>query len=103
LAGIYRDLHDFTAPLPDHVLHWELTHAAVSLVGGSYIGLEFAQMYRRFGAAVTVVEVGPPLIGREDEDVSQAIRDILEQEGIAIRTGAECTSLAPHIAGMTNR
>ena len=64
------------------------------VVGGSYIGLEFAQMYRRFGAEVTIVERAPRLVSREDEDVSEAIRDILEAEGIAIRTAAECISLA---------
>ena len=52
------------------------------VVGGSYIGLEFAQMFRRFGAEVTIVEKGPRLISREDEDISDAIRDILEREGI---------------------
>ena len=71
------------------------------VVGGSYIGLEFAQMYRRFGAAVTVVEMGPRLIAREDEDVSQAIREILEGEGIAVRTTAECITLAPHADGVS--
>ena len=60
------------------------------IVGGSYIGLEFAQIYRRFGAQVTVVEKSPQLLGREDEEVSAAIREILEAEGIAFRTGAEC-------------
>lgn len=60
------------------------------IIGGSYIGLEFAQMFRRFGAEVTVVEKGPRLIAREDSDVSDAVRDILEREGIAVRTGAEC-------------
>ena len=60
------------------------------IIGGSYIGLEFAQMFRRFGAEVTVVEKGPRLISREDEDVSGTVRDILEREAIAIRTGAEC-------------
>src|ERR687892_1714756 len=63
------------------------------VVGGSYVGLEFAQMYRRFGSEVTVVEMGPRLIQREDEDVSEAIREILENEGIHIRTGAECIAL----------
>ncbi|WP_211461333.1 FAD-containing oxidoreductase [Collimonas silvisoli] len=58
------------------------------IVGGSYIGLEFAQMYRRFGSDVTVIEGGPRLIGREDEQVSAAIRDILEREGIQIRLAA---------------
>jgi pyruvate/2-oxoglutarate dehydrogenase complex dihydrolipoamide dehydrogenase (E3) component len=65
------------------------------VIGGSYIGLEFAQMYRRFGAEVTVVEKGPRLIAREDPDVSDAIRGILENEGITIRTGAECIRFAP--------
>lgn len=60
------------------------------VVGGSYIGLEFAQMFRRFGADVTVVEKGQRLISREDADVSDAVRDILEREGIHVRTGAEC-------------
>ena len=66
------------------------------VVGGSYIGLEFAQMYRRFGAQVTVVEKGPRLIQHEDEDVSAAVQNILEKEGIAIRLNAECISFAPH-------
>jgi pyruvate/2-oxoglutarate dehydrogenase complex dihydrolipoamide dehydrogenase (E3) component len=60
--------------LPEHLV----------IVGGSYIALEFAQMYRRFGAEVTVVEKGPRLTSREDEDVSVAIRGILENEGIDI-------------------
>jgi pyruvate/2-oxoglutarate dehydrogenase complex dihydrolipoamide dehydrogenase (E3) component len=58
----------------------------LAVVGGSYIGLEFAQMHRRFGAEVTVIERGPRLIPREDPDVSEAIRAILEAEGIEIRT-----------------
>jgi pyruvate/2-oxoglutarate dehydrogenase complex dihydrolipoamide dehydrogenase (E3) component len=70
------------------------------VVGGSYIGLEFAQMYRRFGAAVTVVERAPRLIAREDEDVSAAIREILEDEGIAVRTGATCIGFKPHADGV---
>ena len=65
------------------------------VVGGSYIGLEFAQMYRRFGAQVTVVEKSPRLVMREDEDVSDAIRAILEAEGISMRLGAECISFRP--------
>jgi len=64
------------------------------VVGGSYIGLEFAQMYRRFGADVTVVERGPRLAGREDPDVSDAIREILENEGITVICDAECIGVA---------
>jgi pyruvate/2-oxoglutarate dehydrogenase complex dihydrolipoamide dehydrogenase (E3) component len=70
------------------------------IVGGSYIGLEFAQMYRRFGSAVTVVEMSPRLIAREDEDVSDAIRGILENEGITVRTGATCIGLEKGPAGV---
>ena len=64
------------------------------VIGGSYIGLEFAQIYRRFGAEVTVCEMGLRLIGREDEDISDEVRAILEREGIAVRTGATCLSVA---------
>ena len=61
------------AELPSHLV----------IVGGSYIGLEFAQMFRRFGSEVTVIEHGEALIAREDEDISAAVREILEGEGIA--------------------
>ena len=63
------------------------------VIGGSYVGLEFAQMYRRFGSEVTVVEMGPRLIQREDDDVSEAIKTILESEGIKMRLSAECIAL----------
>jgi pyruvate/2-oxoglutarate dehydrogenase complex dihydrolipoamide dehydrogenase (E3) component len=64
------------------------------VIGGSYIGLEFAQMYRRFGAQVTVVERMDRLIAREDPDVSDAVRQILEAEGVTVRTGANCIGFA---------
>jgi pyruvate/2-oxoglutarate dehydrogenase complex dihydrolipoamide dehydrogenase (E3) component len=76
--------------LPEHLV----------IVGGSYVGLEFAQMYRRFGARVTVVEKGPRLASREDDDVSQAIREIVEAEGIVVRTDATCISFAPDTHGV---
>ena len=75
--------------LPEHLV----------VVGGSYIGLEFAQMFRRFGSQVTVVQRGPRLVPREDDDVADAVRAMLEREGLAIRTGAECVRLAPAEAG----
>jgi pyruvate/2-oxoglutarate dehydrogenase complex dihydrolipoamide dehydrogenase (E3) component len=71
------------------------------VVGGSYIGLEFAQMFRRFGAKVTVVERNERLIGHEDEDVSEAVRAILEDEGIAVRTGANCIAFEQHGQGVS--
>ena len=60
------------------------------VIGGSYVGLEFAQMYRRFGSRVTVIEMAPRLIAREDEEVSQAVQSILENEGITVRLNAKC-------------
>jgi pyruvate/2-oxoglutarate dehydrogenase complex dihydrolipoamide dehydrogenase (E3) component len=68
--------------LPEHLI----------VVGGSYIGLEFGQMYRRFGSKVTIIEMGKRLIGREDEEVSQGVTEILEGEGIQVRLNAECIS-----------
>jgi pyruvate/2-oxoglutarate dehydrogenase complex dihydrolipoamide dehydrogenase (E3) component len=76
--------------LPEHLV----------VVGGSYVGLEFAQMFRRFGAEVTVIEKFPHLIGREDEEISKAIREILINEGVNVRTSAECINLAPHARGV---
>ena len=63
------------------------------IVGGSYIGLEFGHMYRRFGSEVTVIEMGSRLIGREDEDVSESVKEILEAEGVDIRLHAKCVSM----------
>ena len=71
------------------------------VIGGSYIGLEFAQIYRRFGAEVTVCEMGPRLIGREDEDVSDEVRAIFEREGITVRTNATCLSVEQHDGGIS--
>ena len=78
----------------------EAVPAHLVVVGGSYIGLEFAQMYRRFGAAVTVVERSERLIAHEDADVSDAVRTILEDEGVTVRTGANCIAFSPHDAGV---
>ena len=67
----------------------------LAIIGGSYIGLEFAQMMRRFGAQVTVIEQSERLLPREDPDISEAILDILRNEGVAFELGAKCLSLAP--------
>lgn len=76
--------------LPEHLV----------IIGGSYIGLEFAQMYRRFGSKVTIVEKGPKLIGREDDEVSETVREILESEGIDVRLNASCIGLERHKGGV---
>lgn len=78
----------------------EAAPAHLVVAGGSYIGLEFAQMFRRFGSEVTIVEAGPRLIGREDADTSESIRAILEGEGIAVRTSATCIRLERAAAGV---
>jgi len=70
------------------------------VIGGSYIGLEFGQMYRRFGSKVTIIEKGPRLIGREDKDVSDTVKEILEKEGINIRLNAGCISAKKHEKGV---
>ena len=79
------------ASLPEHLL----------VVGGSYIGLEFGQMLRRFGAKVTVIEMGPRLVAREDEDVSAELQRILELEGIEVRLNARCLSVEKDASGMS--
>ncbi len=70
------------------------------IVGGSYIGLEFGQMFRRFGSEVTILEMGPHLIGREDEDISKAIEEIMGQEGINVRLNSKCIGLSRHPDGV---
>lgn len=72
------------------ILNLDILPQHLVVIGGSYIGLEFAQMFRRFGSEVTVVEKGPRLVQHEDPDVSAAIQEILETEGIHIRLHAEC-------------
>jgi pyruvate/2-oxoglutarate dehydrogenase complex dihydrolipoamide dehydrogenase (E3) component len=79
--------------LPEHLV----------IIGGSYVGLEFAQIYRRFGSNVTIIEKGPRLIGREDEDISQAIREIVEAEGVRVELNAKCISLAKRDEGVSVR
>ncbi len=69
--------------LPEHLV----------ILGGSYIGLEFGQMYRRFGSRVTIIQHGPHLVPREDEDIAVAIREILEDEGIRVLTDADATRI----------
>ena len=71
------------------ILELDTLPSHLVIVGGSYIALEFAQMYRRFGARVTVVERGPRLASREDEDVSATVREILEAEGIGVVVDAD--------------
>ena len=77
--------------LPEHLL----------IIGGSYIGLEFAQMYRRFGSEVTVIEMQNRIIGRDDDDVSETVREILEGEGVNFRLNADCIAARATDDGIT--
>jgi pyruvate/2-oxoglutarate dehydrogenase complex dihydrolipoamide dehydrogenase (E3) component len=76
--------------LPNHLV----------VLGGSYIGLEFGQMYRRFGSRVTIVELGPRLIAREDEDVSREVAAFLGREGIDVHTDAKCLTVSKKDGGI---
>ena len=77
--------------LPEHLI----------IIGASYIGLEFAQMYRRFGSEVTVIEMADRVITRDDEDVSEAVQAILEQEGVRFRLSAECVAVEKRSTGLS--
>ncbi len=70
------------------------------IVGGGSIGLEFGQMFRRFGSEVSILEMGPRLARREDEDISKGIEEILRQEGIGVRLDSECIGFRPHTEGV---
>jgi pyruvate/2-oxoglutarate dehydrogenase complex dihydrolipoamide dehydrogenase (E3) component len=93
-------IHDVPFLTNSSLMNIDFLPGTFIIVGGSYVGLEFAQIYRRLGSDVTIVEMGPRLIGREDEDVSDAVREILEAEGIHIRLNAKCISLAKRDGGV---
>jgi len=75
------------------MMHIDSAPPHLVIVGGSYVGLEFGQMFRRFGSEVTIVEMGPRLVQREDPEVSSAIQDLLTSEGINLRLNAKCIRL----------
>lgn len=75
------------------IMHVDMVPEHLIVLGGSYIGLEFAQVFRRFGSSVTVVEAASRLVPREDEDISATIKEILEIEGIAFRLNATCSDV----------
>jgi pyruvate/2-oxoglutarate dehydrogenase complex dihydrolipoamide dehydrogenase (E3) component len=93
-------IHEVTVLTNSSMMDLDFLPKHLVIVGGSYVGLEFGQMYRRFGSEVTIVEMGPRLIGREDEDISQAVREILQAEGIRIQLNAKCISLAKRERGI---
>lgn len=92
-------IHDVKVLTNSSILGLDRVPEHLVVIGGSYIGLEFAQMYRRFGAEVTVIERGPRLIAREDEDISAMVQDIFVDEGITVHTGSTCIRVAAHPSG----
>jgi pyruvate/2-oxoglutarate dehydrogenase complex dihydrolipoamide dehydrogenase (E3) component len=97
----FPGVHDVPFLTNSSLLALETLPRHLVIVGGSYIGIEFGQMYRRFGSEVTIVERASRLVGREDEDVSAAVLEILKDEGIRVRLNAECISLAGHAEGVS--
>jgi len=84
----------------ESIMEIEFVPEHLIVLGGSYIGLEFAQIFRRFGSRVTIIEAAPRLVPREDEDVSASIKDILEREHIMIALETKCTSVERTGAGI---
>jgi pyruvate/2-oxoglutarate dehydrogenase complex dihydrolipoamide dehydrogenase (E3) component len=82
------------------LLRLEVVPEHLVIIGGSYVGIEFGQMYRRFGSKVTIIEKAKRIVSREDPDVSAAVLEILEGEGIHIRLESECITFAPHDHGV---
>ena len=70
------------------------------IVGGGYVGIEFGQMYRRFGSEVTILEMGPHLIGHEDVDISTAVEEIVREDGVNVRVNTKCIGFRPHADGV---
>ena len=83
------------------MMELDLVPQHLIVIGGSYVGLEFGQMFRRFGSQVTIVETGSRLLAREDEDVSLALQDILSAEGINLRLSATCITMRLEPQGLS--
>ncbi len=94
-------LHDVPFLTNSTILELDSAPEHLIIIGGSYIGLEFAQMFRRFGSEVTVVEMADKLISRDDDDVSTAVQEILEREGVRFELGAKCVGLLPNSAAQS--
>ena len=93
-------IHDVPYLTNTSMMEVDFVPAHLAIVGGSYIGLEFAQMYRRFGSEVTVIEAAPRLIAREDAEVSAEVQAMLEGEGIAVHVGVKDLGMARDGAGV---
>ncbi len=93
LAGL-PGINDVPFMTNSDIMDIDIVPEHLIIIGGSYIGLEFAQMFKRFGSRVTVVEMAPKVIGREDDDVSAAVQEILENEGIEFKLSSNCIGLA---------
>ncbi len=106
-VGARARVPDFTNGLPywtsSDMMQVDFLPAHLIIVGGGYIGLEFAQMYRRFGSEVTLVEMADRVLAREDEEVSADVQAFLEDEGVRFRLSAECVELMEQPGGVAIR
>lgn len=93
-------IHDVPFLINSTILQLKELPKHLVIVGGSYIGCEFAQMFRRFGAEVTVVERAAHLLSKEDEDVSACVEEILKNSGVTLRLESECIHFKPHREGV---
>ncbi|WP_129667026.1 mercuric reductase [Phytoactinopolyspora endophytica] len=84
----------------DRILHLDKLPDHLVVLGGSYVALEFGQMFRRFGSTVTIIERGPRLASREDDDVAAEITRFLQEEEITIHTGTNVERVEPTAAGL---
>ncbi|WP_404405664.1 FAD-containing oxidoreductase [Pelagibacterium halotolerans] len=97
----YPGVHEIEALTNSTILDLDTVPRHLVVVGGGYVGLEFAQMFRRFGSAVTVIERGDRLLKREDEDTSETVAALLEAEGIELRLNADCVAFSQETEGPT--
>ena len=106
-VGARARVPDFTNGVPywtnSDMMEVDFLPEHLTIIGGGYIGLEFAQMYRRFGSKVTVVEMADRVLAREDEEVSAQVQTFLEAEGVEFRMGSECVELMERPAGVAVR
>ncbi len=96
----FPGLHEIEYLNNSSMMHVDFLPRHLVILGGSYIALEFGQMFRRFGSEVTIVEHGPRLISREDEDISAGVREILEAEGVNIHLNSRATAVAKDAQGV---
>lgn len=83
------------------IMELETLPETLLVLGGGYIGLEFGQMFRRFGSKVTIVQQGPQLLGREDPDIADAVHEYLQEDGITLLLNTRAVRAKPQGSGIS--